>query len=240
MSSRKPLIGISSTPKPEDHLEFVRFGYTTGVFRAGGLPLILPISPDPAQTAHDLMSRIDGLVLSGGHDVDPALYGEEVEKIWGELSPERDAHELALLEAALELGKPVLAICRGMQLLNVLKGGSLIQDIETEIMTDIKHLDMDLKGELMHPVDLEPGSRLADVIGSTRLDVTTVHHQGVRIVAPGFEVVARADDGMVEAIESPEYPNVVAVQWHPELTVLKGDEPSRGLFTWLVRNASSA
>lgn len=234
-----PLIGITAYPRvveivPEPTLLHTasRF-YVDAVVRAGGCPVVLPaVDPHLAPIA---LARLDGLLLPGGTDVGPAAYGEEARPETGTPDEVRDGWELACAKAALEARLPLLAICRGSQLLNVALGGSLVQDIPAA--TGARHGYTSRFAELVHPVRLRPGCRLAQLVGTEEIGVNSLHHQAVGRFGDGVEAVGWAPDGTVEAIEVSGRPEVLAVQWHPELLV---DEPlHQRLFAELVRLASA-
>jgi putative glutamine amidotransferase len=174
-----------------------------------------------------VLPRLDAVVLCGGPDVDPARYGAQPGEHTDLPHPERDEAELALLAGALAAGLPVLGICRGLQLLNVARGGSLIQHLPDRVG---HNLHAPFRGEYgNHAVDVEPGSRLAALLGRTAVDkVPTYHHQAIERLGTGLTVTARCEDGVIEAVEDPSAPFCVAVQWHPEM----GDDTS--LFDALV------
>ena len=203
----KPVIGITPCSRMDDYVESVK--------RAGGEPRVLRNSDDPAK----VLAEVDGLVLTGGLDVDPSLYGEEPHETT-ETAPERDRFEIPLSKAAVAADIPVLAICRGVQVLNVAAGGSLVQDIPSAIATDLNHsIDMP-KDHRAHQISVEPGTKLAEALGP-QVDLETCpvnsrHHQSVGRVAPGFVTSAVSIDGIVEAIERPDAAFCVGVQWHPE------------------------
>lgn len=182
--------------------------------------------------ARDVLAVADALVLTGGEDVDPARYGETPHPRLGTVSQVRDAWEIALVNEARARRLPVLAICRGIQILNVALGGTLIQDIPSEIDTEIDHDPDRARTERTHTVEVAGESRLARAIGVTRLEVNSVHHQAVRRVAPTLRVVATAPDGVIEGVETaPDDPWwCVGVQWHPEDTVESGAGWDRMLF----------
>ena len=207
-----PLIGISCGRSATGAVN-LSSAYTDAIARAGGIPVVLPIIDDEA-LAGSLLAKLDGIVFSGGPDVDPAEYGEEV---WNEtvgVDAVRDRSDLLFARAALASGKPVLAICRGEQLMNVVLGGTLYQDIPTQVDTMIKHSGFD------HRIGVEKGSVLYDLFGQDSLTVNSSHHQAVKDPAPGIRITAYAPDGIVEAYE---YENVLAVQFHPERMVQKDD-----------------
>ena len=203
----KPVIGITPCTRVDDYVESVR--------RAGGEPLVLRNTDDPAEA----LARVDGLLLTGGLDVDPTLYGETPHETT-EVAAERDRFEVPLTQAAISRDVPLFAICRGVQVLNVAAGGSLVQDIPSAVTSDLNHA-IDLpKDHVAHQVHVRPGTRLADALGpATDLDTCPVnsrHHQSVARVAPSFVVSAASPDGVVEAIERPGAAFCVGVQWHPE------------------------
>jgi putative glutamine amidotransferase len=203
----KPRIGITPCSRVDDYVESVK--------RAGAEPVMLSTHDDPMA----VLDRVDGILLTGGLDVDPALYGESAHSTT-ETAPGRDRFEIPLSKSAVERDVPVFAICRGVQVLNVAAGGTLIQDIPSAIESDLPH-SIDLpKDCLAHSVRVTPGTRLAAALGAkTRLDSCSVnsrHHQAVSAVAPSFIVSATSPDGVIEAIERPRASFCIGVQWHPE------------------------
>ena len=201
------------------HLELEVYfrDYARRVAEAGGLPVLLSLDTDPAR----IVEHLDGIVLPGGTDVDPALYGAEPAASLLDPEPARDAQELALLDAAAEAGVPVLAICRGLQVVNVWRGGTLHQHVP-------EHGRFEEPPErLQHEVTVAPGSALGEVYGPSVM-VNSLHHQTVDRLGEGLEVTAEAPDGTVEGLECTDAP-VVAVQWHPELMA----EPDP-IFDWFV------
>jgi len=201
--------------------------YSAKVAAAGGLPVQLSMDADPAALAE----RLDGIVLSGGADVDPLRYGGRVAPRLSAIEPERDTFELALVAAALARAVPVLGICRGAQLLNVARGGDLVPDLPSD--GGEAHPSTAWPCEVRrHRVELVPGSVLASLYG-TEVWVNSLHHQAVATPGEGVTVVGRADDGVVEAIEL-DGVEVLAVQWHPELLV----EPEP-VFDWIVERAAA-
>lgn len=200
-----PIIAITPCKKPRD--------YDAAVRRAGATPKPLSLD-DPAATALD---GVDGLLLTGGDDVDPAIYGDAPHATYDVSEPGRDAFEIDLVRRALAADMPVLAICRGLQVLNVALGGTLIQDIPSE---PAPHLQHDAEGPpttLAHTVSLAPGSCLAALVGpdDTRA-VNSRHHQSVRVLGQGLVVTATSPDGVIEGAEVPDARFCVGVQWHPE------------------------
>lgn len=199
--------------------------YARAITAAGGLPVHLPQHVD----AFEYAGRLDGLVLSGGADVDPLRYGAVPSADTGPVEPARDAAELGLVEAAVAAGRPVLGICRGLQLLNVWAGGTLRQHVPEHARYDLA------ASEPFDEVAVTPTSRLGLMYGPSRR-VNSLHHQSVDRVAEGWVVTARSADGTVEAMEWPGH-DVIAVQWHPELLPGAAADP---LFAWLVERARAA
>jgi putative glutamine amidotransferase len=210
--------------------------YIAAVQRAGGIALMLP--PDEAleREPDEVLDLVDGLILAGGADIDPASYGDQPHPETRHTVPERDGFELALARRALERDIPLLGVCRGMQLLNVVLGGDLIAHIPDRFGTQVIHRSPDVK-PVPHPVAICPESRLARVYGASAI-VQSVHHQAVGRLADGLRAVAWAADGVVEAIESERHDFVVAVQWHPELDAFADDGDRRSVFDELVARAA--
>jgi putative glutamine amidotransferase len=210
--------------------------YLDAILTAGGLPILLPTSL-PITILPELVNRFDGFVFSGGGDVDPALYGGHLDATVHSTDPERDAFECALIPLVLGADKPLLAICRGAQILNVALGGSLYEDIPSALPEALRHdwYPNIPRDYLAHTVEIEPGSRLAEILGTRKLRTNSLHHQAIRQPAPALEVVARAEDGVIEAVELPEKRFAIGVQWHPECLP---DEPAmQRLFSEFVNAA---
>lgn len=224
---------ILLTPDAEDGRYVLKAPYARAVADAGGLPLIAPYDA-PVDA---LLAVAAGLVVTGGaFDIDPAAYGEARTEKCGPVKEERPRFERALLEAALARDLPVLGICGGMQLLAVVRGGTLHQDIAAEIPGAGPHEQRTPRHEPAHPIRVEPGSRLARAVGGARAAVNSTHHQAVKAQGRGLVVTARAEDGLIEAIEDPSARFCVGVQWHPEL--LGESAPwNRSLFAQLVEAA---
>lgn len=203
----KPRIGITPCARVDDYVESVK--------RAGGQPVVLKNSDD----AHAVVRDLDGVLLTGGLDVDPSLYGEKAHETT-QTAPERDQFEIPLSRVAIEQDLPIFAICRGVQVLNVAAGGSLVQDIASAVTTELNHSIDVPKNHLAHPVAITPGTKLAGALGAAAnlkaCSVNSRHHQSVARVAPAFMVSAVSPDGVVEAIERADKTFCVGVQWHPE------------------------
>lgn len=198
----KPVIGITRCSRVDDYVESVKL--------AGGEPVVLEPTEDPARS----LERIDALLLSGGLDVDPSLYGEAPHPTT-EVDAVRDRFEIPLSRDAVARDMPVFAICRGVQVLNVAAGGSLVQDIPSSVTSGLAHSIGAPKDHIAHPIRVTPGTHLAASLGA-EFPVNSRHHQAVGRVAPSFVVSAVAEDGVVEAIERPASTFCVGVQWHPE------------------------
>jgi putative glutamine amidotransferase len=211
----RPAIGLTIGNSKETDIFQLRDDYVRAVESAGGLPLVF--APGRPRDVPDLLDHVQGLVLSGGADVDPRLYGQEPHPSVCRVVPERDAFELALCREALRRDLPILAICRGHQVLNVATGGTLVQDIPSEWPGAVTH-DPDVqRWETAHDVEILPGTRLRDILGTERVAVNSFHHQAVRDLGQGLVLSARCPaDGMVEGLEMPDRRFVVGVQWHPE------------------------
>jgi putative glutamine amidotransferase len=224
-------IAIDQNRKMEDYIEAVR--------RAGGEPIEVAVGNGvPSQ----ILAGVHGLVLTGGGDVDPSLYGETPHETFQAAEPGRDAFEIALAREAVAKGLPLLAICRGMQVLNVAMGGTLVQDIPTQVAGALHHSVLQPRAGNAHEVWLTKGSALQALLADHMEDgetchVNSRHHQAVKDVAAGFDVTATSPDGVIEAMERPGAPYCVAVQWHPENFWRTGE--FRELFEGLVRAASA-
>jgi putative glutamine amidotransferase len=231
----RPRIGISvEVPRRPGFFE-LRDDYVRSVEAAGGLPLLL--APGRPGDAAELLACLDGLLLTGGCDVDPELYGESAHPKLGRVSRERDLFELALCRQALSGDLPLLAICRGQQVLNVAAGGTLLQDLPSELSGALDH-DPDVeRWHPAHEVRVEPGSRLREVLREEQVRVNSFHHQAVGRLGDGLVVSARAlGDAVVEGIEMPGRRFAVGVQWHPESYWDQGGD-FRSLFEALVAEA---
>jgi putative glutamine amidotransferase len=213
----RPLIGITTRVGIENNFYLRRF-YAEAVEAAGGLPIYVPLIPD-REYLNALSGKIDGLMLSGSDsDLDPVLYGEEPHPKLGSIIPERDSTDLILLEIAELRKMPVLAICFGMQSLNVSRGGSLIQDIESEVPEPVKHEKDQVDHRPSHPIRIEPDSALTQLAGGQTVLVNSSHHQAIKQTGRDLQVIARALDGVIEAVIDPRPDRfVLGVQWHPEI-----------------------
>jgi putative glutamine amidotransferase len=216
--------------------------YVQVLAAAGGVPWVIPLLEGDEATLRAIYERLDGLLLPGGVDVDPGAYGEAPSPHCGPIDPARDWAELRLVRWALQDAKPVLAVCRGAQLLNVAFGGTLYQDVAAQHPGAIKHDNFPTGGrrrdELAHTVRLTAGSRLARLLEADMLPVNSMHHQGIARLAPGLVAVATSADGLIEGVETANGHFVLGVQWHPE-DLVDVDPRMRRLFSELISAAAS-
>jgi putative glutamine amidotransferase len=242
----KPMIGLTPTPSTDTIPPgtFRRYAlastYTEGVEEAGGIPFILP--PQAGNVDH-ILDRIDGLLFSGGGDIDPARYGDTNtnEKTYG-IDEQRDRFELELFQHALERDMPILCVCRGIQVANVALGGTLIQDIASDYSDEIEHRQHEAgyrAPDKSHRVIVEPDSRLHSVYETTEIESNSFHHQAIRDVADDLVVVGRAPDGIIEAVDRPSSTWFLGVQWHPEMMFKEHPEHLKP-FIALVNAAKTA
>jgi len=230
----KPLIGIGSDVAHKDGQRDRAFVYTTYVDslrRAGAVPVLIPPQPE---NARELIEDLDGLLLAGGDDCDPAVYGETPHPSVEPMDPRRQANDFTLARAARERGIPTLGICLGVQVMNVAAGGTLIQDIASSIDTEIDHAS-EPTDRHRHEVFIEANTHLANILGARELNVNSSHHQAIGRVAESLRVTAHAPDGIVEGLEDPGHPFYVGVQWHPE--DMAREESASALFGAFVEAA---
>jgi putative glutamine amidotransferase len=216
--------------------------YFVAATMVGGVPWMIPLFDDDLPTLRAIYERLDGLLIPGGVDMDPRQYGDTILPECGNLDPARDRVELQLAKWAIEDGKPVLGLCRGLQIINVARGGTLWQDLETQRPELVKHDYFPTQGfarqHLAHPVTLEPASRLATLLdGPDTIMVNSMHHQAVRTLGDGLQVTARSPDGVVEALELPGDAFTIGVQWHPEVFEMT-DPHTRHLFGGFIAAAT--
>ena len=234
-SARKPApactVAVTASIRLDGDTSRVRLtaAYVTALESAGLIPLIVP-PLSRASAAAVILDSVSGLVLTGGEDVDPARYGEKRHEKIRSINAARDATEIALIEGAKARGKPVLAICRGIQILNVALGGTLVQDIPSQLDTKIAHDEDSPRNSRSHDISIEPGSLIAKAVGTEHCTVNSFHHQSVKRVADGMRVTARSPDGVIEGLESADDWWVIAVQWHPEEMTDSPEPWDRGLF----------
>ncbi|MEO8381047.1 MAG: gamma-glutamyl-gamma-aminobutyrate hydrolase family protein [Acidobacteriota bacterium] len=231
----KPIIGIGSdiqSPAGKRELSFAYLTYAEAVRRAGAIPLLVPPQPE---NATEMMDTLDGLLLAGGEDCDPAAYGQARHPTVVEtMDPRRQANDLALAHAAREKNVPTFGICLGMQVMNIDAGGTLIQDIDSQHGTDIAHASIP-EDRARHGVLIEQGTQLSGYLSEPELDVNSSHHQAIRDVGAGLRVSAHAPDGIVEGLEDPRHPFYLGVQWHPE--DMTGEQSATSLFGAFIEAA---
>ena len=243
-SARKPnkarTVAVTAGIRQDGDTSRVRLtaAYVTALENAGLVPVIIPpLAEDGAASA--ILDVVSGLVLSGGEDVDPARYGETPHPKIRSVNAARDATETALVHEARARRTPVLAICRGIQILNVALGGTLVQDISSQCETAIAHDDEGPRDSRSHEITIESGSRIAAAMGTAHCSVNSFHHQSVKDVAAGMRITARSPDGVIAGIESVDDAWwVMAVQWHPEEMTESPDPWDRGLFNAFARQIS--
>lgn len=210
-----PRIGVLPLQNCQKQTLWINPLYFGGIETNGGLPLLLPLTDSPALWDNYLAS-CDGFVFTGGQDIAPDLYGQEKLPECNYQAPMRDQQEIYMLQRLLEMKKPVLGICRGLQMMNVACGGSLYQDLPTQKPSPVVHRQAMPYDIPHHQVTILPGTQLSGILNLKNLSVNSMHHQAIKDVAPGFAVSAVAPDGIVEALELPGYPFFMGVQWHPE------------------------
>jgi putative glutamine amidotransferase len=230
----KPLIGIGCDIFQQQGERDRAFAYTTyseAIRAAGGIPVIVPPQPE---NAAEIVEELDGILLAGGFDCDPSVYGQERHPTVEPMDPRRQNNDMTLARAAREAGIPTLGICLGVQMMNVAAGGTLIQDIDSQVDTEIEHAS-EPADRHRHGVILEKNTRLASILGHQELNVNSSHHQAIGDVGNGLRVTAQAPDGVIEGLEDPAHPFYVGVQWHPE--DMAGEDSASKLFGAFVAAA---
>jgi putative glutamine amidotransferase len=223
-TSKRPVIGIlasilsmQSPHSLSQERDYINHEYVTSILKADAVPVLLPIL-NQREAIRRQVELVDGILISGGYDVYPLLYGEEPHIRLEGICPERDEYEIEVIKIADQLKKPILGICRGLQILNVAFGGTLYQDLSLyEQKIDIQHSQKSRLDIPFHTVDLIPNTKLCEIFGESFIVTNSSHHQAVKKLAPGFIVNAKAKDQLIEGIEKPDSPFVLGVQWHPEM-----------------------
>jgi len=232
----RPIIGLTISIQQDEGKLYTPTSYTKAIIEAGGNPVLLNVTRDD-EMIEQYADLVDGVLFSGGDDVDPAAYGEE--QIWGcgDIVPLRDDFEIKLLHVLLEKSpeKPILGICRGTQVLNVAMGGTLYQDLKSQVEGCIRHQQLQLSRYASHAAIVDEGTKLHEIYGSTKVMANSFHHQAVKEIGRDLVITARASDGVVEGFEKPDHPYFVAVQWHPERLVEHDYHPEhKALFKTFV------
>ncbi|MEO8193262.1 MAG: gamma-glutamyl-gamma-aminobutyrate hydrolase family protein [Gemmatimonadales bacterium] len=243
----RPVIGVTTQTLEEIPDELPRCWimsqrYVRTLTASGAIPWIVPLLDDPA-TLRAIYERLDGVFLPGGVDIDPGSYNEARTEACGRVDPDRDRTEIMLADWAMKDGKPILAVCRGAQLLSVAAGGSLYQDVASEYPGAIKHdyfpkAGVTTRQDLVHPVNVVADTRLSRLLGTGRFLVNSMHHQGIKELAPTLVANAFAPDGLIEGVESQDDDFVLGVQWHPE-DLADADPAMRKLFDAFVGAAAA-
>jgi putative glutamine amidotransferase len=234
----KPLIGITTYQSKNIYGQptvDLQQSYVRAVMQAGGVPVLIPslIAEDGWDAVY---SRLDGILFSGGGDIDLEHFAGDPHPRIDDVEPERDSVELKMVQAAVSDGKPFLGICRGCQVVNVALGGTLYTHIPDQLPNALDHsYPGNMRTVLVHEVKIEEGTQVAEIYGEPIIKVNSLHHQGLKDIAPVLRVAGRAPDGLVESVELPDHPFGVAVQWHPEW--LTDQQPTRNLFRKFVESA---
>lgn len=232
---RKPVIGITTTLK--NNVLALGHNYAKAVSMAGGIPYLIASTDDP-QELNTVVGLLDGLLMTGGPDVDPAYYDHERHPQLGEVNDDRDVFELLLFKAALKKGMPIFGICRGLQMINVAMGGTLWQDIPSDFpQSELCHRQTDDSTTPAHDISIVPGTVTAKVFGLTHTGVNSRHHQCIKDIAPELKITAWSPDSVPEMMEGyPRYP-ILAVQSHPEIFTVHGDKVMPRFFGFLIEEA---
>ncbi|WP_026692281.1 gamma-glutamyl-gamma-aminobutyrate hydrolase family protein [Peribacillus kribbensis] len=239
MNGHKPVIGITATTLFAEGFDsvYLHYSYVESIRKAGGVPIVLPTGS--TEEARSWVNLCDGILLSGGEDLNPFYFGEEPHPKLGRVQAERDETELDIILYASRQKKPILGLCRGIQVLNAAFGGTIIQDIESEVPGCIKHTQLAARKTATHSITIEKSSLLYEIAGEERLLVNSFHHQAVGRVADKLKVTSVSSDGVIESVEA-KHPSegwMLAVQWHPEEMI--GESPvMQQLFTEFIKAAS--
>ncbi|MGO4528134.1 gamma-glutamyl-gamma-aminobutyrate hydrolase family protein [Paenibacillus sp. 2TAF8] len=236
----KPMIGVLPLYDTDKKSYWMLPDYMKAIEDSGGIPVMLPLTTDEDMIT-TLANAFDGFLFTGGHDVNPELYNERLQSVCGELCIERDRMEAVLFQKVIAHGKPAFGICRGLQLFNAILGGTLYQDIPTDMGAERKviHQQKPPYTNLVHSVHIEKDNLLHDILQTDQIQVNSYHHQGIKTLSDQLVAVAIAEDGLVESVVMPGYSFVLAVQWHPEYSYAV-DGYSQKLFAAFVSACSSA
>ena len=228
----KPMIGILPLVDMERESYWMIPGYMKGIEAAGGIPVMLPLTTD-YKIIQRLVENFDGFLLTGGQDVSPKLYGEEILSECGQINQQRDKMEQILIKQVIELDKPMLGICRGIQILNTVLGGTLYQDLPMQYSSEIDHHMMPPYDRVVHKVILNEEAPLYSILNVKEIGVNSYHHQAIKDLSEKLKIAAVSEDGIIEGVYMPGKKFVLATQWHPELSYLK-DENSMKIFNAFV------
>lgn len=213
----RPTIGVLPLYDKDKESYWMLPGYMKGIEDAGGIPFMLPLTSDNEIIAK-IATMFDGFLFTGGHDLNPEIYGESAENGCGEPCNDRDYMEAELFKQIINLDKPAFGICRGIQLFNALLGGTLYQDIPTQFKSEVEHKQAPPYTKPVHRVDIEKGTPFYQMLQAESLSVNSYHHQGIKKLSEQLLAVAKAEDGLIEAVVMPQKKFVLAVQWHPEFS----------------------
>lgn len=237
--SKRPVIALTGDFRKEEarlltgcRTVCVNNAYAEAVLAAGGVPIVMPVSDD-RESVEQTVAMADGLLVTGGGDINPLLFGEEPVEAQGFFSRRRDFLDFTSIRCAMRLGRPVLGICRGVQSLNVVCGGTLYQDLSLKEGTHVKHMQDSEPDGAGHTVEIDSSSLLYGILGGT-VQTNSFHHQAVSRVAPGFAATGRARDGVIELIEKQDGGFAMGIQWHPELMAAGGSRPMQAVFDRFV------
>ncbi|MDP3058642.1 MAG: gamma-glutamyl-gamma-aminobutyrate hydrolase family protein [bacterium] len=232
----KPVIGVTCVHDWKEERNRQNNTYIQAVLKAGGVPILLPCL-ESREDIEQHLDRIDALLVCGGPDMDPSYFGEEPHPKLGSISPMMDVYENCIIKLALHRNMPILGICRGVQVVNIVAGGTLMQDIATSAPCEtLKHQQEAPRSSKSHSVEVRANTKFAKIFPASNMRVNSFHHQAVNVVAPGFVVSAVAPDGIIEAIESTRHSFVIGVQWHPEC-MWDQSENYDGLFEAFIESA---
>ncbi|MCM1246445.1 MAG: gamma-glutamyl-gamma-aminobutyrate hydrolase family protein [Roseburia sp.] len=232
---KKPVIGVVPLMDIERESYWMHPGYMKGIEQAGGIPVMLPFVSDE-EILQQLTETMDGFLFTGGQDVSPNLYAQRITPACGQCCKERDEMEAVLFRLAYEQDKPVLGICRGIQYINVIMGGTLYQDLPGEHPSDTEHHQKPPYDQPVHSVEIAEKSPLYSLLKKEAIMVNSYHHQAIRALAPKLSAMAVSEDGLVEAVYVPKKRFIWGIQWHPELSYLV-DENSRRIFSKFIKMA---
>lgn len=233
----KPIIGIVPLVDIEKESYWMLPGYMKAIEQAGGIGIMLPLTYEQ-KDLEELIQRVDGLLFTGGADIFPFMYNEKISEECGQCCFERDEMEFNLFKLAYQSQMPMLGICRGHQFFNVMMHGSLYQDINSQMYSRVKHHQSMPYDKPIHEVQIVSQSPLKKLLGKEKIEVNSLHHQGIKDLGQGLKAMATSKDGLIEAIYAPDYPFMWGVQWHPEFSYKK-DKNSQLIFSTFIDHCSN-